>query len=197
MQRATPQDTTGLFAFRCGFPQRSLPGAMSAVPFVTIPLEWHPFQEATALERTFMAEQNFRNHTKIFPLFHFFVLPVMLLNLGWSIYLFIASKFSASAVVSVIVALGLLLGFLCARMMVVKVQDRVIRLEERLRFEKVLPADLQARIHEFTIDQLVALRFASNSELPELARKVLDEKLNNRKAIKQMIKTWRPDFLRA
>jgi len=144
-----------------------------------------------------MAEQSFGNHVKFFPPFHFFVLPVMLLNLGWSVYLFIASKYSATAFVSIIVALGLLLGFLCARMMALKVQDRVIRLEERLRLEKVLPADLQARLHEFTIDQLVALRFASNSELPELARKVLDEKLNDRKAIKQMIKTWRPDFMRA
>jgi hypothetical protein len=76
-------------------------------------------------------------------------------------------------------------------------QDRVIRIEERIRFERILPADLHPRIGEFTIDQLVALRFASNAELPELARKVLDEKLNDRKAIKQMIKTWRPDFARA
>jgi len=144
-----------------------------------------------------MPEQNFSNHVKFFPLFHFFVLPMMLLNLGWSIYLLIASKYSGNGFITVIVALGLLLGFLCARVMALKVQDRVIRLEERLRFEKVLPRDLQARIHEFTIDQLVALRFASNSELPELARKVLDEKLNDRKAIKQMIKTWEPDFLRA
>jgi hypothetical protein len=77
------------------------------------------------------------------------------------------------------------------------VQDRVIRIEERLRLERVLPTDLQQRISEFTIEQLVGLRFASNAELPELARKVLDEKLNDRKAIKQLIKTWRPDFARA
>jgi hypothetical protein len=61
----------------------------------------------------------------------------------------------------------------------------------------VLPSDLQPRINEFTIEQLVGLRFASNAELPELARRVLDEKLNDRKAIKELIKTWRPDFARA
>jgi uncharacterized membrane protein YciS (DUF1049 family) len=107
------------------------------------------------------------------------------------------AQYSIDGFLGILVALALLVGFLCARMMALKVQDRVIRLEERLRLEKVLPADLQSRIHEFTLDQLVSLRFASNAELPELARKVLDEKLNDRKAIKQMIKTWRPDFLRA
>ncbi|MHB8503007.1 MAG: DUF6526 family protein [Candidatus Acidiferrales bacterium] len=144
-----------------------------------------------------MAEQNFSNHTKFFPPFHFFVLPVMLVNFGWSIYRWKLAGFSVDGLVSVVVAFALLLGFLCARMMVLKVQDRVIRMEERMRFERVLPADMQARVGDFTIDQLVALRFASNAELPELARKVLDEKLNNRKEIKQLIKTWRPDFIRA
>jgi hypothetical protein len=73
----------------------------------------------------------------------------------------------------------------------------VIRLEERLRYERVLPADLKPRIEEFTVSQLVALRFASDAELPGLARKVLDEKMNERKSIKQMVKNWRPDYLRA
>jgi hypothetical protein len=84
-----------------------------------------------------------------------------------------------------------------SRVMAMKVQDRVIRIEERLRLERVLPSDLQPRINEFTIEQLVGLRFASNAELPELARRVLDEKLNDRKAIKELIKTWQPDFARA
>jgi len=61
----------------------------------------------------------------------------------------------------------------------------------------VLPADLQTRCAEMTIDQVVALRFASDAELPLLARKVLDEKLTERKAIKQLIKCWRPDYQRA
>jgi hypothetical protein len=96
-----------------------------------------------------------------------------------------------------LLALGLTVGFLIARIMVLRIQDRVIRLEERLRFERVLPADLKPRIGEFTVDQLVALRFASDAELPALARRVVDEKMAKRKAIKQMVKTWKPDYLRA
>jgi hypothetical protein len=66
-----------------------------------------------------------------------------------------------------------------------------------LRYEHLLPADLKPRIGEFTVAQLVSLRFASDAELPALARKVLDEKMTKRKAIKQMVKSWRPDYLRA
>jgi uncharacterized membrane protein YciS (DUF1049 family) len=144
-----------------------------------------------------MAEQNFSNHAKFFPLFHFFVVPLMLVNLVQQIIHWVRGEYSIGGFIDILVAIGLLAGFTAARMMALKVQDRVIRLEERLRLEKLLPADLQARIPEFTTAQLVALRFASNSELPELARKVLDQKVADRKAIKQMIKTWRPDFLRA
>jgi polysaccharide deacetylase 2 family uncharacterized protein YibQ len=81
--------------------------------------------------------------------------------------------------------------------MALGVQDRVIRVEERLRYQRLLPADLQSRIDDFTINQIVSLRFASDAELPALARKVLDEKINERKVIKQFIKVWKPDNLRA
>ena len=144
-----------------------------------------------------MAEQSFQNHAKWVPPYHFFVLPVLLINFGFQIYWCVRAAFTIYGVLSVLVAAALFVGMVMARMMAMKVQDRVIRIEERIRFERVLPADMHARIGEFTIDQIVALRFASNAELPELARKVLDEKMNNRKAIKQMIKTWRPDFARA
>jgi hypothetical protein len=143
-----------------------------------------------------MAEQSFQSHAKWVPPFHFFVLPVLLINIGFQIY-WCVKAFSVSSVVSLLMAVAIFVGIGTARGMVLKVQDRLIRLEERLRFERVLPADMHARISEFTIDQLVALRFASNAELPELARKVLDEKIVDRKAIKQLIKTWRPDFARA
>jgi hypothetical protein len=81
--------------------------------------------------------------------------------------------------------------------MVLKVQDRVIRLEEQLRYDRLLPVDLKSRIGEFSVDQCVALRFASDAELPLLARKVLEGKLTERKAIKQMVSDWKPDYLRA
>jgi hypothetical protein len=144
-----------------------------------------------------MAEQSFANHGKFYPPFHFFVIPVMAINFIWSIYRLIAAGFSLDGFERVLLAAALLLGFGTVRRMAVTVQDRVIRLEERLRYERVLPADLKARIGEFTVTQLIALRFASDAELPALARKVLDDKINERKAIKQMVKTWRPDYLRA
>jgi Family of unknown function (DUF6526) len=144
-----------------------------------------------------MAEQNFANHGKFYPPFHFFVLPVMAINLVSSIYRWYATGFSWSGGERVLLALGLAVGFVSARTMVLKVQDRVIRLEERLRYERVLPVDLRPRIEEFSVAQLVSLRFASDAELPGLARKVLEDKMNERKAIKQMVKNWRPDYLRA
>jgi uncharacterized membrane protein YciS (DUF1049 family) len=144
-----------------------------------------------------MDEQNFSSHTRFFPPFHFFVVPVLLINFFWSIYRWKLSGFSLDGFVAVVVAAALALGFLCARRMVLSVQDRVIRLEERLRYERLLPADLKPRVADFTMSQYASLRFASDAELPALARKVLDEKLNDRKTIKRLIKNWKPDYLRA
>ena len=144
-----------------------------------------------------MSEQNFANHTRWFPLFHFFVMPVMLINFFWCIYRWWKDGFSLNGFEFVLLAAGLLGGFLAVRMMANTVQDRVIRLEERLRCERLLSADLKPRIGELTLSQLVALRFACDAELPALARKVLDDRIADRKAIKQMVKTWRPDYLRA
>lgn len=140
--------------------------------------------------------QNFENHTKIVPAFHYFIVPVLTLNLGSAVYR-VALFFSADAVISLLVAAALVLLALYGRMFALKVQDRVIRLEMQLRLQSLLPADQRTRIPEFTVGQLVALRFASDPELPELARKVLDEKLHDRKAIKKMIQNWQPDLLRA
>jgi hypothetical protein len=144
-----------------------------------------------------MAEQSIANHMRFFPPFHFFVIPVMVINFGWSLYRWKTLGFSLDGFESVVVAAALVTGFLTLRVMSLKVQDRVIRLEERLRCERLLPADLRPRIGEFTVSQLVSLRFACDEELPGLARKVLDEKMNQRKPIKQLIKSWKADYLRA
>jgi Family of unknown function (DUF6526) len=144
-----------------------------------------------------MAEQSFHNHTRLVPPFHFFVLPMLAINFGWSIYRWVVSEFSLNGFENVLMAAALVVFAGTARMFALRVQDRVIRLEEQLRCERLLPADLRPRIGEFTCDQLVALRFASDAEFPELARKVLNEKLTERKAIKQLVKNWRPDYLRA
>jgi len=99
--------------------------------------------------------------------------------------------------VKVITAAALLVLAGLARMFALRVQDRVIRLEERLRYERVLPADLQARIGEFSVAQMVALRFASDAELPALARKALDERIERGKEIKRLVVNWKADHLRA
>jgi hypothetical protein len=144
-----------------------------------------------------MSEQNFGNHAKMVPAFHYFAMPVFAVNLGWAIYHLMRTGISFESAMRVLLAAALIVLFFCARLFALTVQDRVIRLEERLRYERLLPADLQARIGEFTRDQYVSLRFASDAELPALARKVLDEKLRDRKTIKQLIKSWKPDHLRA
>jgi hypothetical protein len=140
--------------------------------------------------------QSFKNHVKFVPVFHFFVLPVLLLNVGWAIYCVIHAP-SANVVVALIVAIALLLAALYGRMFALAVQDRLIRLEMQLRLQGLLPANLRPRIPEFTVNQLVALRFASDAELPGLAGKVLAENLQDRKMIKRMIQNWQADELRA
>jgi hypothetical protein len=94
-------------------------------------------------------------------------------------------------------AIALVLVFFYSRVFAIQVQDRVIRLEERLRLARLLPDDLRGRVEEFTVAQLVALRFASDAELPGLARRVLQEGMGDRDSIKRAIKDWRADNQRA
>jgi hypothetical protein len=144
-----------------------------------------------------MAEQTFKNHVRFVPLYHFFALPMLIINFGWSIYRWIAAGFSIGGLEWILTSAALFFGVLYARLFALSAQDRVIRLEERLRYERVLPEELRWRADELTIDQFVSLRFASDDELPALMKKVLDDKLTQRKTIKQLIKNWRPDYLRA
>lgn len=139
--------------------------------------------------------QTFENHTRWVPLYHFVCAPIVILNLIWSLFLLV-TEISAHSVIGALLAFALFLIFSFARSSALGAQDRVIRLEERLRMRELLPADLQSRINDFTKGQLIALRFASDAELPALARKVLDENITNRKAIKQQIQIWRPDYER-
>jgi len=148
-----------------------------------------------------MNEQNFSNHAKIVPAFHYFVGPVLMINVvTHCIALF--KSFSAPpgfillSFLAVLSSIAVLMLAFLGRLFALGVQDRVIRLEERMRYERLLPEDLKPRIGEFTINQLVSLRFASDAELPTLARKVLDGKMIERKAIKQMVQNWRADYQR-
>ena len=140
--------------------------------------------------------QSFENHTRIVPAYHMVAFPILAINLLWSLYRVIRN-FSADAVVGLLLAFALVIIFLFARLFTLTVQDRVIRLEMRLRLERLLPADLQPRIQDLTVSQLVALRFAGDEELPALTRRVLTENITDRKVIKQMIQKWNPDNLRA
>ncbi|HEY4101676.1 MAG TPA: DUF6526 family protein [Gemmatimonadales bacterium] len=139
--------------------------------------------------------QDLKNHARYIPLFHFVAGPIFYLNLLYSIVMAIRYPILDN-IVGVAVALALVILFLTARRFATTVQDRVIRLEEQLRFERLLPDDLRNRIPEFTRDQFIALRFASDAELPELARSVLDQRIHDQDAIKQMVKAWRADYMR-
>ena len=143
-----------------------------------------------------MAEQNFANHTRWVAAYHGFVFPVLILNFVWSIIHLGKMGFTADGFIRTLTAAALFLLASYARLFALTVQNRVIRLEERLRYERILPEDLEARIGEFSTGQLIALRFASDAELPGLARKVLDGKVKAGKEIKKMIQNWRPDYLR-
>src|SRR5215510_3487431 len=142
------------------------------------------------------SEQSYKNHVRFFPPFHFFVLPVFLINVIVTAWLLYRSP-SRLGVWQLVVAVALLLAALTARVMALAVQDRVIRLEMRLRMRELLPPDLQARIPLITREQCVALRFASDSELPVLVRKVLAGELKSQAEIKRQITQWQPDYLRA
>ncbi len=134
------------------------------------------------------------NHVRRDPLFHFLIAPALLLLLVWAVaHLIRHTGFEALGILGIVVIL-LLVAFK-ARIYALKVQDRVIRLEERLRLAMLLPDPLRARIPELNESQLVALRFASDAEIPGLVERTLTEKLAN-KQIKDAIKEWRPDYWR-
>ena len=138
--------------------------------------------------------QTYANHARIDPLYHFFLAPVFLITLIASIVHLVRHPHLGSAW-HVVLALAFLILLFKARTYPLKVQDRVIRLEERLRLATLLPEPLRARIDELDIRQLIALRFASDPEIPALVERTLNEKLAP-KQIKQAIQNWRADNFR-
>ncbi|MGO9086531.1 MAG: DUF6526 family protein [Candidatus Sulfotelmatobacter sp.] len=145
--------------------------------------------------------QTFANHTRFDPLFHFFVIPVFVLGLILSLIHFFAHithgdlRDHVHAVLLILLAVACLVLVFKVRLYALRVQDRVIRLEERLRLATLLSEPLRSRIPELTEDQLIGLRFASDAEIPKLVERTLKEKLS-RKDIKKAIQTWRPDYWR-
>ena len=138
--------------------------------------------------------QSYKSHTRWDPSFHFFVLPMLLLNFIFSIYSTIHHWpiDPRLHIWWIIMAVVLFVMAGLGRDSAIRAQNRIIRLEERLRLARLLPAADQARIGELTTKQLIGLRFASDEELPALTHKTLTQNLDM-KAIKQNIVNWRAD----
>lgn len=142
------------------------------------------------------APQNYANHRRYFPLFHYVALPILLANVVVSVAHAIRrpSPFNGWLVV---VAIGLVAGLLAARASALFVQNRLIALEMRLRLATSLEPGLRARISELNLRQLIGLRFAGDAELPGLVERCLRGELSTTDAVKRAITDWRPDFVRA
>ena len=141
------------------------------------------------------ATQSYENHARMVPLFHYVAFGILMINLVWSGRA-LFRDLSVDNGVPFLLAVGLILVAWFVRAFPLGVQDRVIRLEERLRLERLLTGDLKARIGDFTTNQLVGLRFASDEELPGLARRVLDEGISDRQTIKRAVQNRRDDHQR-
>lgn len=139
--------------------------------------------------------QSFKNHAKMVAGYH--GVATALLGIPTLYFLYVAvTDFSVGALMVALFAVGVnVLGFY-ARAFPLGVQDRVIRLEERLRLATVLPEDLRGRVNDIGTEHLIGLRFASDEEVPELCRRVLDGELADRKAVKAAIRNWRADHQR-
>jgi hypothetical protein len=138
--------------------------------------------------------QSFANHARTDPPFHLFVLPVALISVIVAVVQLVRFPSLANGWLLVI-AVAAVFAVFKVRLYALRVQDRVIRLEERLRLISVLPEALRSRIADLTGDQLIALRFASDTELAGLVERALQEKLD-RTSIKKAIVNWRPDYSR-
>jgi hypothetical protein len=140
--------------------------------------------------------QTYKNHARVVPVYHVGVFFSLVIFLLWSGYRLVADA-TGDNLVRLVLALALLLMFFSLRVQILTVQDRVIRLEMRLRLRELLPPELAARAASLPIRQLIALRFACDSELPELVREITEGRLTEPKDIKQRVKDWQADFLRA
>ena len=139
--------------------------------------------------------QNFENHAKMVPVYHGAATFMLLLPTLWFAYRTV-TDFNVDALMFLVFCGGVVVAALFTRLFPLGVQNRVIRLEEQIRLKGILPEDLQKRVGDFTTSQLIGLRFAPDEELPDLARRVLDEGISDRKLIKQAVKNWRADHER-
>jgi hypothetical protein len=144
-----------------------------------------------------MPEQNYKNHARLVPAFHYGVFLALLGNLAWCIYALVRYEIHGVPLFNFVTTLILIVMAFSLRTQILTVQDRVIRLEMRLRLRGLLPSDAAERAAGLGIKQLVALRFASDAELPELVNEILAGKVVEPKDIKMRIQRWEADHLRA
>lgn len=137
-------------------------------------------------------DQSFQTHRKFVPLYHYVALPILTVNVLVAAYYLVRAP-GLPSVWALLMGVALFLSALFARIFALAAQDRVIRLEERMRMRELLPEALRSRIHEFSREQIIGLRFASDGELPELAATVLRDNIQKRDAVKKMVKSWRAD----
>jgi Family of unknown function (DUF6526) len=135
--------------------------------------------------------QSLKNHGRFDPGFHFLTALLYLMNLTYSIVHEIHFK-TYSSLWYLVLSILVIVPILKIRTYPLKVQDRIIRLEERLRLQALAPEQWHGQIYRLSEDQLIGLRFASDDEVVELAKQALEHNLN-RKQIKERIKDWRPD----
>ena len=139
--------------------------------------------------------QSFDNHAKIVTGYHRVAFGLLMAFFVWTVARLVGD-FSAGGVFNLLFVLGVMIVTFYARVFALGVQDRVIRLEERMRMERLLPDELRPRIGDVTTEQLVGLRFASDGELADLTRRALDGELTDRKSIKKAVTNWRADHQR-
>lgn len=140
-------------------------------------------------------QQTYANHTRWYPLLHFVVTPLLALNfLSHLVRFFMAPSWSLGF--WTLLGFTLILLAIAGRLQALKAQDRVIRLEERLRYRELLSADMAAKASDMRVGQIIALRFASDAELPGLVERTLNGEFASTKEIKLAIKDWRGDYLR-
>jgi hypothetical protein len=140
------------------------------------------------------APQSLANHARYDPWFHFFVVPVLLATFVSSAVLAIRHPGLLSIWAAVFDVALVIIAFK-ARLYALRVQDRLICLEQRLRLYDCLPDAQRAQIAGLSERQLVALRFASDEEVPALVRQTVSAQLSA-PAIKKAIRNWRPDYFR-
>jgi hypothetical protein len=142
-----------------------------------------------------MPEQSYSNHRRWHRLFHFVVQPLLALNFLSHLVRFLIEPSWMLAFWTLLSATLILLA-ISARLMALKAQDRVIRLEERLRYREVLPPNLAARTKDLRLGQIIALRFAPDEELAGLIERTLNGEFAKTRDIKKAIRNWRADHVR-